>query len=362
MENTRKERNASLELLRIICMFFIILHHYAVHGGYLIDASGINNYTLIQAISFGGKLACAIFILITGYFLINSKFNYKKVIKLIAKVTIYDVLIALIVYGFNIKNFSISECIKELIPIFFGPWFIVNYIILYFISPFLNKMLKSLDKSSYKKLIIIILLIWSLIPTITKNAWTFSNLDGFIVMYIIGAYLRLYTNEETNNNNNNLKIAVLGIFLMILSIIWLNVLGNIIHSKKIIDNAGYFTQMNSILTVLTSIYVFIYFKNKKFINKTINYIASSMLGVYIIHDDNILRRIIWWRISPNVYYMNSNYLLLHIIIKCILIFIICVIIDKIFEKILNFTVYKWIDDSKFFYIIESKVDCLSEKV
>ena len=165
------------------------------------DESGINNYTLIQAISFGGKLACAIFILITGYFLINSKFNYKKIIKLIAKVTIYDVLIALIVYGFNIKNFSILECIKELIPILFGPWFIVNYIILYLFSPFLNKMLKSLDKSSYKKLIILTLLIWSLIPTITKSAWTFSNLDSFIVMYIIGAYLRLYTNEETNNNN-----------------------------------------------------------------------------------------------------------------------------------------------------------------
>ena len=32
--NITKERNSSIELLRILSMILIVFHHYAVHGGF----------------------------------------------------------------------------------------------------------------------------------------------------------------------------------------------------------------------------------------------------------------------------------------------------------------------------------------
>jgi len=44
----RNQRNSNLEILRIVAMFFIIAHHFAVHGMGNIDfvASNPNNYII----------------------------------------------------------------------------------------------------------------------------------------------------------------------------------------------------------------------------------------------------------------------------------------------------------------------------
>lgn len=70
----KKERNSSLELLRIICIILIIAHHYSYHGGY--DGVTYENLSagviFIQIIGMFGRMACSIFALISGYFLINA--------------------------------------------------------------------------------------------------------------------------------------------------------------------------------------------------------------------------------------------------------------------------------------------------
>ena len=66
-------RNTSIELLRIISMIMIMFHHFAYHGNF---EWNFNEVTLphlwYDFILMGGKVGVDIFVLISGYFLIEN--------------------------------------------------------------------------------------------------------------------------------------------------------------------------------------------------------------------------------------------------------------------------------------------------
>ena len=85
VENNKKVRNSNFELLRIIAMIMIIIHHYTVHGGWIpfTYENFTFNMVLTQLMRYGGKIGCHLFMMITGYFMIKGKTNFKKIFKLV---------------------------------------------------------------------------------------------------------------------------------------------------------------------------------------------------------------------------------------------------------------------------------------
>lgn len=77
---------------------------------------------------------------------------------------------------------------------FFGNGFAVGYFILCLLIPFLNSMLNGLEKEQFKRMVITLLIIWCIVPTVTMGVWgdNFGKISGFIIMYLLGAYIRLY--------------------------------------------------------------------------------------------------------------------------------------------------------------------------
>lgn len=84
MENSNKEkiqRQSNFEILRIFAIIMIIFHHIAMHSNF--SSSNITSYLYIVFIQMGGKIGVNIFVLISGYFLINTeKIKIKKILKL----------------------------------------------------------------------------------------------------------------------------------------------------------------------------------------------------------------------------------------------------------------------------------------
>ena len=110
-------------------------------------------------------------------------------------------------------------------------------------------------------------------------------------------------------------------------------------NKKVafVKEATRFAQINSAIVFGGAVYTFLFFKNNiNFSSKVINFLSSSTLGVYLIHDNPYIRGWVWNKISPGKAYMSSNMILVHAVAKILIIFIICTIIDKIrifvFEK------------------------------
>lgn len=83
--NVSQERQSNLELLRIIAMLVIVMHHYVVNSGLLevINQNPLTIYSyMLLILGWGGKTAINCYIFITGYFMCKKEITVKKVYKI----------------------------------------------------------------------------------------------------------------------------------------------------------------------------------------------------------------------------------------------------------------------------------------
>ena len=286
----RKERKSNFELLRIFAMVLIIAYHYVYHSKYIYGLINDHDF-FIRSFWLFGQVGVNLFMLISGYFLVCSKFSWKKVIKLILEVTFYYIL-GIIIYNSLFPQFKISfNSIRKFFingfPIINGVyWFAPAYIIIYIFSPYINKMINALSQKEYKNLLITSLVLWSILPTIfgffygtTSSLLFYSSLVGVFIMYLIGGYIRIYDLKFMNKKSIAFSFYLIFFLIELLAIL--------IMWKLNFRNVYplYFFDGNSILQVLISVSIFMFFKNINMKNNaTINYIASTTFGIYLFHD------------------------------------------------------------------------------
>lgn len=331
----KNSRNSAIELLRIISMIMIVFHHFAGHGGFNFTADITFNYVWYLFMLSGGKIGVNIFVLISGYFLIDSKqgFSLKKVLKFWLQLLFYSLVIY---FAFCIKGdmlFSIKKLIMMCLPILFNSWwFATHYFILFLLHPVLNLFLNKVSKHFFQAFLIITSIFFSLIPTITTFGSRLGMFAWFFILYCWASYIKLFGLKP--------KLKCKHYFFLCLILYVLNIVGylgietlsskiSLINRYKYRINRIYFAS-DSFLMLLTSILLFMSFATLKLkTNKFINLVASATFGVYLIHDSNFVRPYLWGNIFKNATYQNSAYLLPYSIIVVCLVFVICSVIELI---------------------------------
>ena len=304
-----KQRNSGIELLRIIAILMVILYHWVWHGG-IRTFSGYEfgaNIVFMQFLMTLGRTGCCIFALITGYFMISSqkKNYYPKVISLTLTTHMYYLMILAVMFVTKAVPVSKTLGIKSLLPLLFGTWYIIAYILLLLIVPFLNPWLRQLDQKTHLRLTVTLLLIWSVIPTVSAGAWSFSDIDFFLVMYVLGSYLRLHPIER----KLPWGIMALGSWiLMFLSVIGFDILGIITDRKGLFDKAFYFGKLNSVIAVFLSVSMLMWCSRMKFQSRIVNTLGGTTLGIYLIHNNFLLRNWAFRKVFPNLSYIENPYL------------------------------------------------------
>lgn len=385
----KNQRNTNLEILRIISMVLIILHHFVVHGMYGTDIviTNINTYILIFFAMFG-KLSVVIFILISAYFMIETKFTIRKLLVLGGEVYFYSFLfLAIGIVILTPSNISVESLGQSLFPISHnGYWFVTCYIILMLFSPFMNKCIKALSQKALLKVIILSVILWSVFPTIlppmtsyptqtvfTGNNFQYTPLIWFFVIYLIGSYIRLYLDLDKLKTNKLIIGLIVSIILTYIGTLifgYVDVTSNAylwwsLPIESIMKNTlftGFYAE-NKFFILIASICIFLIFlKREEFSNKYINYLAGSALGVYLIHENTIVSTLLWKPLHLTAYY-NSPYLPLIGIIITILIYIVCSGID-IIRRLTIEKIWIWIVDNKLNFLskwTEHVTDYLIEK-
>ena len=157
-----KVRKSNFELMRILCMFFIVLCHVIGKGNVLTNS---HNQTLTVIVEFIQLLIVVhvdLFVLLTGYFQSKSNFKMSKMLKIIAQCLFYTIVIMLVLSLTGVITLSKVEIVKNIFVNFIGDyWFINIYLLLYAISPFLNIIIDNMNQSKYKKLLICCFVIFS---------------------------------------------------------------------------------------------------------------------------------------------------------------------------------------------------------
>ena len=339
------KRNYSLDLLKIVSIFFVIILHYNYWeiGGLLSNTQpGTLNYFIARFTEILTIIACNLFVLISGYFLCKSnKIKIRKIVDIIILLVFYGIVIYIVSIFTGLTVFN-KETLKLMFLTIDDRWFINIYLLLYILHPYINKIISNINKKQHIMLIAICIFFFSVWSSILKpqgilNLNTFVvdggyGITNFIMLYFIGAYIRLYYDDK--------KMNKLVLFIMY---ICFTLLGTFIYYN--FPNA---IRYNFIINVINSIIVFLIFKNIKITKgKTISKFAECSLAIYIIHENSFIRRYIYRNIFATSSFYDSPFLLINMIYSCLGIFIACGIIEFVRKFIFNITINKLIDKSKF---------------
>lgn len=307
-------------------MFLIIGHHFSLHGGFGFDINYVDVTSLwIQIIKMGGKIGVNIFVLISGYFLIDSHgVSIKKVYKLLMQVLFYAIVIYLICIGLQVETFSVDKMLEALFPISHEVWwFISAYLVLYLLSPYINILLKNLDKRQYQKLLLLCFLGWCLSPTLGGYYYQSNNLLWFSFLYAIAGYVKIYGLKK--------EFSAVGYFLtaLISGIVMISIFLIISRwSEHFNVGAGYIAGTQTLPVLMISVSLFLGFKNLKIgCMPWVNTIASAVFGVYLLHDNPYIRYRLWYGIRWN-YPENMNFIL-YSAMAMLAVYIVCTVIDLI---------------------------------
>lgn len=338
MDEIRNKRNSTIELVRIICMLLIVSRHYYTMAEWG-DMISISNWSwrtvFVQLAAFGGgAVAINTYLLISGYYMVDRKLNWKRIVALIGEVFIYSWLILAINCGFGIIPISTKGIIKSILPIWFGyNWYVVCYIIMCCFLPFINKVFMSASQEGYRKFLLISFILVCVAKTFRAVNYIgpIESLDHFIFAYSLGGYIKRFGLTLKKGTWKKMFFATVG--LLVASIIIMNLTGYILKIQVLLEHATYFTNGSSFLALAVSVCLFLWaITSKPFYNKGINRIAKSMIGVFIIHQNPISAEIIWNRISPNINQLTAprgGFILLHFLLKITIVFFACVIIDQV---------------------------------
>ena len=70
------------------------------------------------------------------------------------------------------------------------------YLIFYLLIPYLNILINQLNQKQYMRLLGIVLVIYTIIPSVPKMSITFNYVSWFCIIYLIGAFIRLYGGSD----------------------------------------------------------------------------------------------------------------------------------------------------------------------
>ena len=341
-----KIRNSSFELLRIILMIFIILSHIMYHTKSIPKLSSknyrilINNkYIFLRIISNYGKFGDIIFIMISGFFSIKrTTFHYVKFILIATQTYTYHYLLLFISNKLKILFKDVKLITPKKGAMFFplisinGHWFSQNYLLILIFMPYINTGLLNLSYQQYKILVILIIAFYCVIKgiisiyQISNDIFSVNPFLKLLLPYIIGGFIRLF----------DLKFKSFwkysGIIFFILTIAMEVIFDKLaLYFKNylcIVYQSQLSLQLYSIFPIISSMGIVYIFKNIVIYNKYINFISSSVLGIYLIHANKNIAPFIYNAIYTTNDY-TKKYFFLKYFIKAFIIFIISLLIDII---------------------------------
>ncbi len=329
-----KKRQSNFEILRILAMFCIVMGHSMTHGTLLNTNNDLSNikFILFRFLAYNGKIGVYLFILISGYFMIYSTISVKKIVKLWLPVFFWSVFLTTVV-GQIIGQFSYKDFALSFIPIISNRyWFVSTYIFLYLLIPVINKVILFL--SIKLEFLIILVGAATIFPShylygSNVNSWLFS----FCFTYFIGAIIRkrkLLQNEK--NKMIGRVFLVIGVLCNFMSTIVITFARN---STPIFNKLSMFLQQETLFCLFIAVGLFVLLGSESVpYNRFINTIASTTFGIYLIHDNGYVGKLLWIDIlHMNQLKYSTLQSILYVFICVIMIFMVCSLLEIIRKKV-----------------------------
>ncbi|BDR58256.1 acyltransferase family protein [Xylocopilactobacillus apicola] len=292
-------RQTNFELLRILSMYAIIIHHLIAHSGFSWSQFKVtpNKIWLLSVLPIG-KVGVGTFILITGYFTYRHSPKLKTLLRITTTTSFYSILIYILanltIPGTHVTPQTFFQSVFPIISNLY--WFATAYVFMYILMPYLNILAERLAVKQYVIMLgVLILLICgpAYLMYYGVPVYGYTDVAVMILLWLTGAFIRKYENYI------HIKSWLLCLILAILIIgdflfhFWGFNLG-VEHPKIYIYTMNIGMYNYSFFSYVVAVVVFLLFKNMKIKpNFIINFAASGVFAVYLIHDNPYVSNLIF---------------------------------------------------------------------
>jgi len=297
---THKKRMANIEMLRVLAMMMVVSLHFLAKGKLLPTLTGhlgAQGYLawLLEALSI---TAVDVYVLISGYFLVETGFRCTRLIRLCLQVLFYTILVPVVLITLGILNpasVTAHQILLDILPVnMLHYWFISAYVLMFLFTPVLNAAVHGMGKVQLKYTILILLLMESVTKTIIPVRLELDNLGydciWFMVVYLIAAYIRLY-GIRFFSDQKKCRWSYLGLIMLLY--------GLVMGVRLIYLKTGKFENFisapfgyNHLVTIAAAIALFYTFYHWKFEGRAADLIcriSPYTLGVYLLHEQSDIR-------------------------------------------------------------------------
>lgn len=342
-------RKSNFELLRLICMFMVLVLHtnfLSIGAPVYGETSNVEFFVrnLIEVVPF---IAVNVFILISGYFSIRP--SVKSVANLLFCCFFYSVGIRL---GYILLpkegGASLFDFWSSFLFISNSVWFVADYLMLMIFAPMLNAFVEKNSKRTCLGTLVLMLIF----------AFYFGLFKGKLVEYISGfsfvTFILLYMIGRVLAQNRewiqtHIKpymvlvgyiIGVLGFYVMV---IIAGYKGHVFYYY--LDHLGtsrIFTY-TSPFVILSAVCFFWLFAQKEFFSNRVNKLAKSTFAILLIHSNPVA--IIFYSRYFRFLYESLSFplYLLAMVGSCIAFFALSIMIDQVRLFIYNHGVFSCVE-------------------
>lgn len=223
--------------------------------------------------------------------------------------------------------------LKELIQVVFPlsnnmNWYASTYIISLLFIPFIKKIICEGHTDITKNCLLIVLFVFcSILSTFAPNGANpyITNLVYFLYVYCIGYYLRC--NPIKWKTSIILSVGSTLLIVLLVLLVYLSTKSSTVMTLLAVKIMGRY----SLFSLFFAVLLLSVFTRKTYTLKIINIIASTTLGIYLLHDNLYFRNFIWHGLvhSELVSFQYIPNALLTICFDSLIVMIACIEIDLI---------------------------------
>lgn len=333
----KKIRESNFELLRCIWMLMIVLAHYnspAMGNAFSYVAKGSFNYCFLYFAESLSIIGTNGFVLLTGYFSWQkSRATLRKPFGLILSVIAYKVLFYFLGLVVLKGSFTINGFVASFIP---NNWFVVLYIVLVLLSPYINCMIQNLSKKNFLTLLGILFLLFSVWPTVLVVAQTGFGIDtvglntiavgdagsgysivNFVMLYLIGAFISKFNRLRYGKRWDIFGYLVCTVLTFIQAVL-----------------GGTDWSYANPFVILSTVFFMNIFRKTHITSPFINTVAKASLGVFLIHTQSLVWNSFWAKFDIKEACQGTlSGCAWNMVRCCLLTYLLCTIFDMVCRAI-----------------------------
>lgn len=278
-----KQRNLSVDLIRIVAFCFVVAVHFFLHIAYYNTPFNNMGMALCTFVRNTAMSCVPLFIILTGYLMSQKKLNkeyYKGIVRTLLIFALAEA--CCIIYDLSVFEKSAKDIILS-IGVDHYSWYIDMYIGLFLIIPFLNLAYNGLQTQKQKQILVLtffaICLLFANISGIFKQSQGWWKVAYPLAYYFVGCYIR-----EFPPKRKIYQYLLIGISstILLVGLLYLMNRNRVIKGSVLND-------YNSVFIYITSISIFCaILKTQSRLNKSalskliLPKISRLTLGAYLI--------------------------------------------------------------------------------